>query len=183
MTGQDLSAAFLQQAQSEADTQQIQVRWLANDMRNIPYENEFDAIINVFSSFGYLENELEDQRVLQQVVKALKPGGYFLLETIHQVHVMRASTPHGIIHYKDGLIVLEERHIDLLTSRNEIHISMLYPDGQRSQYRQSMRIYTLTELVRMLTEAGLRVQAYYGGLDQSPFTIDSRLVIVSQKDT
>jgi hypothetical protein len=66
-------------------------------------------------------------------------------------------------------------------SRNEVHVTLIFPDGQRSAYHQSMRIYTLTELIRMFTTVGLEVQAYYGGLDGGPITLDSRLVIVSQK--
>ncbi len=60
-------------------------------------------------------------------------------------------------------------------------MTILYPDGRRTEYRQSIRIYTLTELVRMLAEAGLQTRAYYGGLDSSALTPDSRLAVVSQK--
>ncbi|HJT54986.1 MAG TPA: class I SAM-dependent methyltransferase, partial [Ktedonobacteraceae bacterium] len=74
VTGQDLSEVFLQHAQSDAEKQGVQVRWMQSDMRNIPFENEFDAVINIFTAFGYLENEDEDQLVLQQIQKALKPG-------------------------------------------------------------------------------------------------------------
>ena len=181
LTGLDLSDVFLQQAQKEAEARNINARWLQSDMKDIPFENAFDAIINIFTSFGYLENEEEDLQVLQQVQKALKPDGLFLLETVYQPRVMRAYTPHGITRYATGLIVLEERRIDLLTSRNEVHITMIFPDGHRIEHRQSIRIYTLTELLQMLDAVGLQVQAYYGGLDRSPLTMDSRLVIVSQK--
>jgi SAM-dependent methyltransferase len=183
ITGQDLSEAFLQRAENEARVLGIKARWVQGDMRTIPFENEFDAVINIFTSFGYLASEEEDLQVLQQVHKALKPGGLFLLETVYQPKVIRAFSPHGIIRYDDGLIVLEERHIDLLTSRNEVHITMLYPDGRRTEHHQSMRIYTLTELIRMQATVGLQVQAYYGGLDGSGLTMDSRLVVISRKAT
>lgn len=181
ITGQDLSAVFLQRAESEAEALGLDTHWVHSDMKNIPYENEFDAIINIFTSFGYLASEEEDLRVLQQVQRALKSGGHFLLETVYQPRVLRAFSPHGIIRYDSGLVVLEERRIDLLTSRNEVRITMIYPDGRRSEHRQSMRIYTLSELVQMLATAGLQTRAYYGDLDGSALTMDSRLVIVSQK--
>lgn len=181
LTGQDLSNVFLQQAQVESDTQGVQACWLHSDMKNIPFENEFDAVINIFTSFGYLENEDEDLHVLQQVYKALQPGGLFILETVHQPRIIHAIAPHGITRYKNGLIVLEERSIDLLTSRHNVKITMIYPDGKRTEHRQSMRIYTLTELVRMLDSVGLQLQAYYGGLDRSPLTMTSRLVVVGRK--
>jgi SAM-dependent methyltransferase len=181
VSGLDLSEQLLKRAVAEAEEQGATIRWLHSDMRHIPFKNEFDAIINVFTSFGYFENEDEDLRVLQQVYQALKPQGLFLLETVYQPKVMRAFTPHGITRYNDGLIVLEERYIDLLTSRNEVRITMLDAQGQRKEHKHSMRIYTLTELIRMLNFVGLPVQAYYGGLDASALTMDSRLVILSQK--
>ncbi|HEU5227596.1 MAG TPA: methyltransferase domain-containing protein [Ktedonobacteraceae bacterium] len=181
ITGLDLSAPFIQRAQEKSEAQGVKANWIEGDMRTIPFENEFDAVINIFTSFGYFEDENEDMTVLQQVHKALKPGGLFLLETIHQPRVIRAFTPHGIIRYEDGLLVLEERKIDLRASRNDVRITMFYPDGRRAEHFQSIRIYTLTELVRMLTAVGLAVEGYYGDLEGNALTLDSRLVVLSRK--
>jgi SAM-dependent methyltransferase len=182
VTGQDLSEVFLREAEKEAQAQSAHVRWVHGDMRNIPYENEFDAVINIFTAFGYLENQEEDQKVLQQVCKALKPGGLFLLETIHREGLMRHYAPQLISHYPEGLIVLEERRFDLLTSHNEVKVTMIYSDGQRKEYSHSLRVYTLTELARMLAVAGLQVRAYFSAWDGSALTIDSfRLILLSQK--
>jgi len=182
LTGQDLSEVFLHEAQVQADAQQVQVRWVHSDMRTIPFEREFDAVINIFTAFGYLEDEDEDQKVLQQVHKALKPGGIFLMETVQRDGLMRHYNSQAISKYPDGLIVLEERTFDLLMSRNEVVMTMLTSDGHRAEYRHSLRIYTLTELVHMLTVAGLQVKAYYGGWDGSALTMDTfRLILMSQK--
>ena len=182
MTGQDLSEVFLREAEKEALAKGVHVDWLHSDMRNIPFENEFDAVINMFTAFGYFENQDEDQKVLQQVSKTLKPGGLFLLETLHREGLMRQYAPQMISYYPEGLIELEERSFDLLTSRNEVQITMLYPDGQRKEYGFSHRLYTLTELAQMLTMAGLQVKAYSGAWDRSELTIDSfRLILLSQK--
>jgi ubiquinone/menaquinone biosynthesis C-methylase UbiE len=181
VTGQDLSDTLLQKALEYASTFQQHIRWVHSDMREIPFETEFDALISMFTSFGYFSTDDENQKVLHEIAKALKPGGLFLLETIYQPRIIRANAPHGIIHYPDGLIVLEERHINLLTSHNEVHISLINPDGQRTEYRQSIRVYTLTELVHMLDAAGLELQSYYGDLEGNPLTLESRLVLISQK--
>jgi SAM-dependent methyltransferase len=181
VTGLDLSEVLLHHAQLDAEKQGAHLTFVHSDMRTIPFENEFAAIINIFTSFGYLETEQEDQAVLQQVARALRPNGLFLLETVYQPRVLRAFTPHGIIRYQNGMIVLEERHIDLVKSRNEVRVTVLTPDGKRREYTQSMRIYTLTELIRMLAAVGLNVEAYYGDLDGSTLTLDSRLVILARK--
>ena len=183
VTGLDLSAVFLQHAQADAEHQGVQVRWVEGDMRKIPFENAFEAIINIFTAFGYLESEEEDQQVLQQVQRALKPGGLFLLETMHREWLVRNFEPGGIHRHPDGVIVLEERTFDLLAGRCDVQWTMLSPDGQRRQYTHSVRMYTLREFARMLAAAGLQIQAFYGGLDGSRLSLNSpRLVVIGAKD-
>lgn len=182
VTGLDLSEVFLREAEKEALVKGVHVDWLQGDMRNIPFENEFDAVINIFTAFGYLENQDEDQQVLKQVCKALKPGGLFLLEILHREGLIRHFSPHMIEHHPNGLIVLEERDFDLLTSRANVKITMIYPNGERKVYGHAARVYTLTELAQMLTMAGLQVKAYFGAWDSRELTIDSfRLILLAQK--
>lgn len=95
---------------------------------------------------------------------------------------MRHFSPHMIEHHPNGLIVLEERDFDLLTSRANVKITMIYPQGERKEYGHAARLYTLTELAQMLTIAGLKVKAYFGAWDSSKLTIDSfRLILLAQK--
>ena len=97
VTGLDLSEVFLREAEKEALAKAVHVDFLHADMRNIPFENEFDAVINIFTAFGYLENQDEDQQVLNQVYKALKPGGLFLLEIIHREGLIPTRVPGDIL--------------------------------------------------------------------------------------
>ena len=182
VTGLDLSEVFLREAEKEALAKAVHVDFLHADMRNIPFENEFDAVINIFTAFGYLENQDEDQQVLNQVCKALKPGGLFLLEILHREGLIRHFSPHMIEHFPEGLIILEERSFDLLTSRANVKITMIYPNGERKEYGHAARVYTLTELAQMLTLAGLQVKEFFGAWDHSALTIDNfRLILLSQK--
>jgi SAM-dependent methyltransferase len=183
VTGQDLSEFFLQRAQADAQVEGVSVRWVRGDMREIPFEDEFDAVINIFTAFGYFESEEEDQKVLQQVHRALKPGGRFLLELKHREDVIRRYRPSIVTRLDDGLIVTHESELDLLTSRNPVTMTMFFPDGRRKEYRHSVRMYTLTELAQMCEAAGLPLEAYYGGLDGSALTLDSkRLALLCRKE-
>ena len=182
MTGQDLSEVLLQQARTDAEAQGVQVQWVHSDMRQVQFEEHFDAIINIWTSFGYLENEVEDQKVLHQVHKALKPGGLFLIDFINRDCYVRQFRPHRITRREEGLLDLEELYFDLLTSRGDHRRTIIDPDGQRTELCWSVRWYTLTELAQMLAAAGLQVQSYFGGLDGSDLNLDSRrLVLVSRK--
>jgi SAM-dependent methyltransferase len=183
VTGLDLSEVFLRYARDEAAARGVEVRWVQADMREIPFEGEFDAVLNLFTAFGYLENEAEDQRVLEQVHKALKPGGRFLIELLHREWLMRHLQPSGVTRLEDGALVLEERQFDILTSRITLQVTLIDAGGERIEYEHNERVYTATELARMLETAGLRVEHACGGLvEQEPLELDShRLVILSRK--
>lgn len=182
VTGLDLSRVFLDRAEAAAQGAGVSVRWVHSDMRHIPFEGEFDAVINMFTAFGYLESQAEDRKVLAQVAQALKPGGVFLLETIHRDALTRRFQPHSIQRLDGGVIVLEERQINLLTSRMEVTVTLLHPAGVRTVYGHAMRLYTLTELAEMLAAAGLTLAGAYGGLDGSAVSLEShRLALVARK--
>lgn len=182
VTGLDLSEVLLAAAQAEAEKAGVTVRWVHSDMREIPFEAEFDAVINIFSAFAYLESETEDQKVLEQVFQALKPGGLFLMEIMHRDGIVRRLEPCSITRHPDGLIVLEERQIDLLTSRGEIRVTMIEAGRPHTEYRLFLRLYSLTELAGMLQAAGLSLIGYFGGLDGSELTLDSRqMVLLARK--
>ena len=182
VTGQDLSQVFLRRAEADARAAGVSVRWLHGDMRQIPFEAEFDGLINIFTAFGYLESEDEDLDVLRQVRKALRPGGLFLLETMHRDALVRGYQPHGITRHEDGLLVLEERAFDQLSGRNHVRVTLILPDGTRREHQHAARVYSATDLARLCASAGLEVAAHYGGLDSSALRLNSpRLVLACRR--
>ena len=173
---------FLDRARADAQARRAQVKWIHGDMREIPFVDEFDAIINIFTAFGYLESDAEDQRVLHQVHKALRPGGRFLIELLPRDALLRWFQPFGVSRHENGLMVVEERRFDQRTGRNAVRVTLMYPDGRRTELGHEARVYTLTELAGMLSRSALEIEATYGALDGSPLTVDSRrLVIIAQK--
>jgi len=182
MCGLDLNQHFLDIARPEADRRGLEIRLELSDMRDIPFVDEFDAVINMFTSFGYLESDDEDRKVLDAVARALKPGGLFLIELMHRDCLARIFQPRGWHETETGAKVLEEQSFDPLTGRNQARHVIIYPDGTVREAHHSVRIYTLTELARMLTAAGLQVEATYGGTDGTPFTLESRrLTVLSRR--
>jgi SAM-dependent methyltransferase len=143
-------------------------------MRAISFEGAFDAVINIFTAFGYLESEEDDLEVLRQVRKALKPGGLLLLESSHREGLLGRFLPADITRREDGTLVLNERSFDLLSSRYEGRWTLVQPDGSRKEYRTSKRLYSLTEFARLFAAAGLELCGSFGGFDGSELTLESR---------
>jgi SAM-dependent methyltransferase len=91
VTGLDLNPEYLELAKRAAKASKVTIETIAADMRRIPFEDKFDAIVNMYSSFGYLESEGEDLKVLESAAKALKAGGRILLDMLN--FVRRAARP------------------------------------------------------------------------------------------
>jgi len=178
VTGLDLSEPSLAIAREAAEREGLQVEFLHGDMREIPFVAEFDAVINMFTAFGYLESEAEDQRVLDGVARALKPGGAFLMDTINALWLFRHFRPFEWQELKGGTLLLEKRAYDPLTGRHNATWLLIHPDGRRHQQQGSFRLYTLVELAAMLRRAGLTVEATWGDFEAGEYGLDTRRMIV-----
>lgn len=179
VAAQDLSAEYLDMARQHAVSTGIELETAQSDMRQVAFKGAFDAVINMFTAFGYLESEEEDIKVLAQVQKALKPGGKLLLDTLNREWVVSNYIQNDWRTSEDGTIYLEHRELDLTTSRNHVSFTIISPDGTcRQSGGHHIRLYTLTEMIGMLKQTGLELVEVYGGFDGEPYSVDSRRMIV-----
>ena len=183
VTGQDLNEDYLQMAQEDAARSGVEIETVHADMRDIPFTGEFDAVINMFTAFGYFDSEDEDLRVLKAVANALKDDGKLLLDTINREWVLANYVQNDWHTDDDGNTFLEHREFNLRTGRNHVTFSIVTADGTRRESPgHDVRLYTLTELVRLLDAAGLRMSAIYGDYDGSPYAINTpRMIVVATK--
>ena len=193
VTGVDLSVEMLNIARSEAVKAGVApvnggnakgkggLQLRQADMRQLPddFENQFDAVINMFSSFGYLESENDDQQVLVQIAKSLKPGGKLMTDLLNREWVIINNEEFDWHQHEDGRVVLERRVLSLEKSINHLTYTEILPDGTRRVMSDlKMRLYTLTEMIKMLGNAGLTLQNVYGGFRGEDYTVNTRRMIV-----
>lgn len=178
MTGLDLTALHLRLARLAAKEAGVRVRWRRADMRDIPWQGEFDAVMSMFTAFGYLESDDEDFKVLAGVARALKSGGRFLLDVVNRERLVRFWQWQGWYEREDGGVCLEDRSFDLAAGRQRVRILSIDSHGARDERHIDLRLYTLTELAKMLSRAGLEVRRTWGAFDGREYGLDSRRMIV-----
>lgn len=107
VTGIDANERFL----SIAREAWPKVTFARGDMRALPFEAGFDALVNWFTSFGYFDRETNDA-VLAGFAKALRPGGRLLLELSNPGWLRRLTEFTG-----GSTVSLAERDGDLMVDR------------------------------------------------------------------
>ena len=79
VTGIDLSGVLLETAKRVNDLNVVR-----GDMRVLPFaDGAFDGVVNLFTSFGYFEDDNEHLAVLKEVNRCVRPEGAFVLDFLN----------------------------------------------------------------------------------------------------
>jgi len=148
-------------------------------MREIAFEQEFDLIVQLFTSFGYFENDDEDKVVLENVARALKPSGWYVLDFLNEQFVRNTLQPEtrrtvGELDILEQRMIFGERVVKSITLRE---------NGITHRFIESVRLYSKEELTAMLTAVGLRIHHILGDYDGGAFVREAspRLILIAQK--
>ena len=177
VVGYDLSEALLREARGAAKRARAKVAFVRGDMRDLKFKSEFDAVINMFSSFGYFDRVEEDRKVLAGVARALKPRGKFLMERFNRESMAYELPMQGWRLYGDGSLILQEDTFDPLLGRYDTRQIVIDREGTR-EHLGSVRAYTLPELKELFDGEGLHIHRVLGGLDLSAYRARSRRLVL-----
>jgi len=162
--------------------QPANLKFLAGDMRAIPFYNGCDAVINVYTSFGFF-NDTDNAKVLSEVAGTLKPGGKFFLEYWNPYSATQLDGIRNWWWIDEHLLALAEVEYDAASgvlSDYRTIINLAQNSVEESVNR--IRFYFPTELKERLNGVGLEVSEMYGDFDGSGYAIDSpRLIVVAEK--
>lgn len=181
VTGFDFSEHLLRKAAEAAQGAGVRVRLVHGDTRDLPFEEEFDAVINMFTAFGYFEREKDNQKVLGEVFKALRPGGVFVMDVLNREHLLKNWQPKRWSKQTD-FILLEESMFDFFRGVLEVNRTLIHNNHQTNESTFSLRLYTLVELLEMLKRARLELEAVFGDFKLGQYSADSpRMIIMATK--
>lgn len=174
VVGTDLSYDLLKRAPAG--------HYAAADIRAQPLRAaSFDAVINVFTSLGLFLDDAEDLRALREAQRLLKPGGRFLLESMHRDDVIAAYAERDRWTLPDGTEVQVRRRFDAV--RGISYEKLRWRRGaEGGRKRHALRLRTATEIDGLMRAAGFDDVEYYGDWDGRPFTHrDSSLIAVATR--
>lgn len=180
VTAVDRTQRYLEEARRSAAVEELSIEFVEEDMREFCRPEAFDAVVNLFTSFGYFDAQRDDRRVAENVYRSLKGSGAFVISLMSKEVIARIFGARDW-HPVDGGILLEERRIVDGWSRIE-NCWTLIKDGQQYAHTFSHRLYSAAELRGLLEETGFARTEVYGGLDGAPYDQKAeRMVVVGYK--
>lgn len=171
----DLSPNSIHKARQISDAK---IRFEVADMRSFDLNTSFQAIFNLFTSFGYFEQRRDNEKVLSTVVKHLNKGGTFVIDYLNATKVMRDLVPEEQIQ-RDGVTFdIRRECADGFVLK---HITFDDPKGTR-QFTERVQLFNLAELEEMLEAAGLQVVDTFGSYELTPFNEQEspRLILITR---
>ncbi len=182
VTGVDLSENALQSARRRAEREGLAVTFRQADMRALAFRAEFDGAVNLFTSFGYFDDEADHQRVIDGVARALVPGGWFVQDFLNAPYLAEHLVPRSERSVDGVRIVQRRRIVDGAGGRRVEKQITLHRDGDTHAFAESVRLLEGEDFRRMYAAAGLALESTFGGYDGGPHTAGSpRLILVARK--
>lgn len=103
VTGIDVSPRFLAIAAEDARSRGIQLSLFEMDAREMPFGDEFDAVISICQgAFGLMGSD--DALVLKRMGDALRPGGALVVTAFSALFEARAARPEAHFDVDAGIV-------------------------------------------------------------------------------
>ena len=181
VTGVDYSAPLLKIAKERGTGSRL--RYRKGDMRSLPapWAGRFDAVLNLFTSFGFFDDAADDATVIQEFARVLAPGGRLVWYGGSRDGVVSRWVGRDSWRTKDGTAVSHDRAFDPVSGEITIQTTWRGPSGTGKR-RHRIRLYTATRLAELCADAGLVVDGVYDGLQDRPLRRTSpEMLLVARK--
>ena len=189
VVGVDITKDYVEDAIKSAKQEALEnAAFIQADLRELNFESEFDVVLNLADgAIGYLENEQENNKIFDQIARALKPGGKHFMEI--------ANAEYADYHFPCTAWDIGEKAVSLSKfewdreKRIYIFGSWDFVYGEVAtkpefEYGTPLRIYIIEELKKIMDERGMNVISsfcdYYG---KAASCNDFQLMLFSVKKT
>ncbi|MBC8107599.1 MAG: class I SAM-dependent methyltransferase [Anaerolineae bacterium] len=153
------------------------VQFVTMDARGIEtLDQQFDAAICMWQSFGYLERAGND-RLLSGISKTLRPGGCFVLDIYNRKFF---EPRQGVLtSNRNGRAIQETKAID----GERIRIELIYDGDSMKSDRFDWEIFTVDQIASRANAVSLKMIAACSAFDERAAVSDSvpRMQVVFEK--
>ncbi len=176
VTGIDLSEKNIQ---SVKDSERKNLAFYTYDIREIFRINYYDVSLSLFTSFGYFENDYENNKMIKSISSSLKKGGLFVLDFMN-ANKKRQELVCDETTNADGINFSIKR----FTENNFIIKEISVSDKDKNYlFIEKVKAYKQAELENFFTQNKLEVVHLLGDYQMNPFDgkKSERLILIGKK--
>jgi D-alanine-D-alanine ligase len=173
-TGVDFSKPYLEDARRNAERLGVSdaTRFVEGDVRDLAgvlrdQGEPFDAVVSAWTSIGYYTIE-DDLSTFRQARRLSREGSVlFTIDTQHEGRAVQLGSGSSTLEL-DDMVMLEKTTYDPITARRDTTWTFYRRRGRDLEYIDEVyykiHVYSLSELSKLLGEAGWRVETCYGNI-------------------
>lgn len=176
VTGIDLSSENINYCKA---LENDKLHFYQHDMRRLLRVNYYDAIFNLFTSFGYFERDDENEKVIQAAAAGLSRGGYFILDFLN-IHLAIQQ----LVAFEKKIIEGTTFEISKKVEQGKIiKLIQIHDHNKTIAFKEEVRILYPEDFFRFFAHSGLKLLETYGDYSLQPFHAESsqRLIFVTRK--
>jgi len=177
VTGIDLSPENIRYARKYANES---LDFFEHDMRKVFREEEYDFILNLFTSFGYFDTKKENQQAISAAAAALKPGGHFLIDFLNPYCII-----HNLVPSEEKLIDGIEFHVSRQVSEDGFILKDIQftTDGDSFKFQEKVKAIRQVEFRQYFENAGLKVIKMFGDYNLTDYNRERsvRMIFILEK--
>lgn len=175
--GVDLSAQSIEFAKGFENEH---LKFKVHDMREPIVDVQFDAVFNLFTSFGYFDSAEDNGKVLHSISKYLKPDGVLLIDFMNAKKTIDNLVEKEIVEI-DGITFNITRNFD--NQHIFKHINF-FADEKEHRYMERVQALTLVDFEVLLSQHGFDLIRTFGDFNLNPFdeNTSDRLILLAKKN-
>ncbi len=178
VVGADLSVELLSLAQKKWPG--LAGRLVRADMRRTPFAGgAFGVVLNIFTSFGYFEEDGQNECAFGEMARLVTPEGWLVVDHINRGALERSLVPESS-EERDGLFIRQKRRIEKDRAVKETEVTDA--EGKVSRFRESVRLFRPGDLIGLCARHGLDCDRIVGSFEGEAFGSGSpRMILLARK--
>jgi SAM-dependent methyltransferase len=157
------------------------LEFFEHDMRELYWNEYFDVVVNLFTSFGYFHNREDDQKTITSVADSLKNNGLFVLDFMNAVKVIE-----NLVDYEEKTVDGVKFEITRSVEEDVIVKSIHVIDGEvELDFEEQVDALKRVHFQDYLNQAGMTITTTFGDYQLNPFEekTSDRLIIIAKKQS
>lgn len=151
------------------------LKFKVHDMR-FPFDEKYDAIFNLFTSFGYFDDENDNLKTLISIKNSLSEYGFAVIDFMNVTKIIADLVPSEI-----KTVDEIDFHIKRYVLDNQIYKEINFTDkGQEFHFVEKVRAFTLQDFQELIEQSGMYLLDVFGDYKLKKFykNESERLILI-----